>query len=302
MPHDDLRQLRYFLVVADERNFTRAAERLTVTQPALSRAVAALERSVGVTLLNRTSRGVEPTSAGKVLVDQARDIIRRVDAAIARTRMAALAPRPLQISCRGCDMVTLHELIRRYRGRYPGNQIEVVETDWFRQLDGLRTHESQIALLSGEFEHAGFASDVIATYERVALVSRRHRLATRQAVDRAELLPDPVVTWAGNSPAERAYWLGTEGAHGTVVAGPQVNDGEKLIAHVRLGTAVAFLPRPYVDHRGLPPDVVALKVSGLQPAKVRLVWAEDETSLAVTQFVRSATTGHPGERLTEVSG
>ena len=293
MPDVDLRQLRYFLAVAEARSFTRAAQLLAVTQPVLSRAIAALERTVGAALLDRTSRGVEPTSAGKVLVDQARDILHQIDEAMARTRLAAVAPQPLRISSRGCDMVTLHELIRGYQDRHPGDHVEAVETDWFRQLEGLRTHDAQIALFSGEFEDEGFASDVVTTYERVALVSRRHRLATRQIIDRNELLSDPVVTWTGNTPAERAYWLGAEGNDGPVIAGPQVNDGEKLIAHVRLGTAVAFLPRPYVDHRGLPADVVALTVRDLQPAKVRLVWAEQETSVAVARFVRDATTTHP---------
>ncbi|WP_249998608.1 LysR family transcriptional regulator [Actinoplanes sp. M2I2] len=301
MPDVELRHLRYFLAVADERGFGAAAQRLTVTQSALSRAVAGLGRAVGVTLLDRTPRGVAPTAAGKVLADQARDILRHVETAVAETRRAELDEPPLAISCRGCDLVTLHQLIRAHQAQHPGDHAEAVETDWFRQLDDLRAGRTQIALLSGELEHDGLESEVLGAYERVALVSRSHPLAARQVVDRAELLPYPVVTWAGNSPTERAYWLGAEGVSDQVVAGPEVNDGQKLLGQVRLGTATAFLPRPYVEHNGIPSDVAVLSVRGLAPARVRLVWRADETSLAVARFVGSAATTQAAAQLSAVS-
>src|SRR4051794_34876815 len=80
----DLRQLRYFVAVAEERNFTRAAGRLGMTQPALSRAISALEHSVGVPLLVRDHRDVRPTAAGRVLFDEARDLDDLVRAAVTR--------------------------------------------------------------------------------------------------------------------------------------------------------------------------------------------------------------------------
>lgn len=64
-------------------------------------------------------------------------------------------------------------------------------------------------------------------------MSRCHRLATQRFIERNELLSDPVVTWTGNTPAERACWLGTEGGEDPIIARPQVNDGGKLIAYVR---------------------------------------------------------------------
>ncbi|BCJ52660.1 LysR family transcriptional regulator [Actinoplanes sp. NBRC 14428] len=288
MAEVDLRQLRYLVAVADEGAFTAAADLLVMTQPALSRAVAALERAVGATLLDRTPRGVELTAAGKVLVDEARDILRQVDLGVARTRRVGDAAPPVRISARGCDLVFLHGLVRGYGDRHPGEGCEPVETDWHRQIGELRAGEVQVALFGGEFEADGLDSEVLAVQERVALVPASHRLAHRTVVDRAELLPDPVVNWSGHSAAERAYWLGAKGVEGEVVAGPQVNDVLKLMAHLRLGTAIAFVPLVHVEHVGLPPDIAVLRVDGLAPCRLRLVWPEHETSPAVARFVRFA--------------
>jgi len=187
-------------------------------------------------------------------------------------------------------LVALHTLIRGYRGLHPGDRAEPVEADWQTQLDDLRAEVARIALICGEIDPQGLDSVVLTSSERVALVADSHPLADRRVVDRAELLPDPVVTWAGNTPAERSYWLGaTADNERSVVAGPLVNDENKLLAHVRLGTAIAFVPRPHLEHSGLPSDVVALRVRGLTPARVRLVWAEHETSLSVARFAQYAT-------------
>nr|WP_221382884.1 hypothetical protein [Actinoplanes polyasparticus] len=65
-----------------------------------------------------------------------------------------------------------------------------------------------------------------------------------------------------------------------------------MVAHVRLGTAIAFPPKPHLDHIGMPPDVVALRVEGLAPAAIRLVWRKQESSRATARFVHYATTAH----------
>lgn len=285
----DLRQLRYLVAVGDKGSYTRAAEALTMTQPALSRAIAALERAVGVKLVDRMPRGVALTSAGKALADEARVILDQIGLAVEQSRQIAAVPLPLRVSARGCDLVILHNLIRAYERSHPGERAEPTEADWHSQLDELRTGATRVALVSGDIDGSGLEIEVLTRCERVALVSANHGLATRQVVDRAELLPDPVVTWVGNSPPERAYWLGSTGVDRDIVAGPEVNDPLKLIAQVRLGAAIAFLPRYHVEHCVMPKDVVTLRVKGLSPAPVQLVWRERETSLAVARFVRQAT-------------
>src|SRR5258705_3592282 len=79
----DLRHLRYFVMVAEERHFTRAAERLGIGQPPLSVQIQRLEREIGVPLFRRLSRGVELTEAGALLLDNTRQILAQVERALA---------------------------------------------------------------------------------------------------------------------------------------------------------------------------------------------------------------------------
>ncbi len=84
----ETRELAYFVAVAEERHFGKAAARLGIAQPPLSRAIKQLERRLGVELFTRTSRGVDRTEAGDVLFDEARSILEAIEAATQRTRRA----------------------------------------------------------------------------------------------------------------------------------------------------------------------------------------------------------------------
>lgn len=89
-----LTQLRYFVAVAEERNFHRAAKRLAVSQPPLSRQIRALEDELGADLLRRTPRGAELTPSGAVMLERARDILASVEGAAAAARAAAVSGGP----------------------------------------------------------------------------------------------------------------------------------------------------------------------------------------------------------------
>jgi epsilon-lactone hydrolase len=90
----ELRHLRAFVAVAEQLNFSRAAERLYISQPALSRQIRTLERLVGCELLRRSSHRVELTAAGGALLDRARDILSDVEVAVCAARRASAAARP----------------------------------------------------------------------------------------------------------------------------------------------------------------------------------------------------------------
>src|SRR5262245_46061678 len=117
----DLRRLRYFVAVAEELHFGRAARRLNLSQPPLSVQLRPLERDVGAQLLERTQRRVALTAAGRVLLDAARDLSQRAEAAVDLTRRAARGEigRLVIGFVSTADYSVLPPLVRRFRGRRP---------------------------------------------------------------------------------------------------------------------------------------------------------------------------------------
>ncbi|MCW2914656.1 MAG: hcaR [Actinomycetia bacterium] len=176
----DLRQLRYFVAVAEERNFTRAATRLAMTQPALSRAIRALEDSVGTALFVRLHRDVQLTAAGTVLFDEARGIDELTQAAVARAARAGRERPRLRVAARACEITALDHLVRTYHARFPQEQPpEAVFVNWQTRTDALRNGEADVGLLRRPFDDHGLDSDLLWTEPRVTLLSAGHPLASR---------------------------------------------------------------------------------------------------------------------------
>ncbi|MEU5701926.1 LysR family transcriptional regulator [Streptomyces aurantiacus] len=280
----DLRQLRYLVAVADEGGITRAAERLTMTQPALSRAIATLERAVGVPLVERRPRGTVLTEAGEVLAERARAIDRQVSSAVWQARETGDGAPPIRISARACEFEALQELIRGFTAAHPGQRAEAVMADWRTQLSILRSGGTELALVSGEVDDEGLDSAVLAVHERLAVLPAGHKLADRETVDRAELLPDPVIGWADSPPAERDYVLDL-----APLAGPEVEDLLQLVVQIRTGSGIAFLSQAMLDEIPRLTGVAVVRVEGLAPARLQLLWPEQQTSTAVARFVQHAT-------------
>ncbi|SHN75706.1 DNA-binding transcriptional regulator, LysR family [Cryptosporangium aurantiacum] len=293
MPDIDLRHLRYLIAVAADGAITSAADRLGMTQPALSRAIRALEADVGVPLLVRRARGVALTEAGSVLVAEARELTDRVDAAVNRARRAAEPEVRLRVSARGCDIAVLQDLTRSYNNDHADAHAEALVVDGNLQSELLRTGGTELALIRAPFDADGLDSDVVAVEPRVVLLPSNHPLADRGVVDRAELAADPVVVWASDGPAERAYALGVDRGDVPAVAGPEVGDVLQLLARVRLGDGIAFVATSLQHAVALPPDVRMVPVNGLSAAELRLVWRAHETSPHIARFVRHAVDGVP---------
>jgi len=141
----DLRRLRYFVAVAEELHFGRAARRLNLSQPPLSMQIRTLEREVGAQLLVRSQRHVALTDAGRVLLDEARRLIAHAEAAIVHTRRAASGEvGRLAIGfVSTVDYSILPALVRRFRREHPGIDLRLLELTGDRQ---------QALLLSGELD------------------------------------------------------------------------------------------------------------------------------------------------------
>ena len=137
----DLRQLKYFVAVAETRNFTRASERLHMAQPPLSRQIQLLEEELGVTLLLRNSRPLRLTEAGRVFYEQSLQILSRVDQLVHTTRQIGLNQR--QTLSIGFVASTLYgglpALMRKLRHQYPEVDLQTVELTSMQQLEALKS-------------------------------------------------------------------------------------------------------------------------------------------------------------------
>ncbi len=183
----ELRALRYFVAVADELHFGRAAERLHVAQPAVSQQIARLERELGVRLLDRSPRRVRLTAAGQRVLDAARGAL----AAAGQVRIAAQqGMTTVRIGTAAGMTARLERGIDALRERAPEFDVVLVDLPVEARLDALRQGELDLALIRGVRSVPGL--EVLPTWsERLfAVVSRHHPAAEQEAVGLAELADD----------------------------------------------------------------------------------------------------------------
>ncbi|TDQ54242.1 LysR family transcriptional regulator [Actinorugispora endophytica] len=284
----DLRRLRYFVAVAEERNFTRAAERLMMTQPALSRAIRSLEDDVGTSLLVRGYRDVELTRAGLVLLEQARGVDDQVNTAVRLARRAEAEDFRLRVTARGCDVDVLSRLVSSYN--LAGRPVPAVATvvEWQEQGDQLRDGSADVGLMRTPFDERGLDSDELFSEPRVVLLPERHPLARADEVALAQLADQPVARWKGDHRDAFLLWPAEDVPQHEWVPGPVVGDTSQFHAVVRLGQAIGFVPES-VSFASVSAGVRAVRVRDAPPSVLRLAWTRTSTSAAVADLVRHAT-------------
>ncbi|MBW6440268.1 LysR family transcriptional regulator [Actinoplanes hulinensis] len=275
----EIRELRYFVTVAEELHFSRAAERLGIAQPPLSRAIQQLERRLGVTLLERNRRGVTLTDAGQVLLDDARAILDATAAAALRTRRAASSTNRLTLVTKAG---TNHELLRRLLDAHAGEpgaaDIEVLLCGMGEQARMLRDGRADAALMQRPFDAlAGFDTEDLLTERQVVIVPAGHPLARRTSLTRADIsdVPDlPIARWPR---PDGTYEPGP---------GPEIHDQSQLAQLIALGHTLAVLcasSRSWLwSAHAAVPLTDALHVTTV------LAWPAHSRSRAVAGLVRTA--------------
>jgi DNA-binding transcriptional LysR family regulator len=193
----ELRQLRYFVAVAQEQNFTRAARRLNIAQPPLSRQIRQLEHETGVLLIERGLRPVRLTEAGKLFYDQAVQALDHVERMVEMTRCLAAAARP-RIGI-GFVSSTLYgylpEVIRRYRVERPEVEISLLELTSLEQIPALK--EGRIDVGFGRIPHGDPQVDRVLMRNEplLAALPATHPLAARADLRLADLAHLPLVVY-----------------------------------------------------------------------------------------------------------
>ena len=190
-----MRHLIAFVAVAEELNFHRAAERLATAQPAVSRMVQELETRLGVRLLERTTRRVRLTDSGRYLLDEARDILKRMDVAEETTRQLASGTRgTLRV---GYTTITGHSLVpdisREFRQTDPDIRQALSYHSSPEQRDLIIRDEIDIGFLVGSFQSAEIETRLVARHPVVALMTPGHPLAAQAEVTPADLAQVPLV-------------------------------------------------------------------------------------------------------------
>ncbi|MEU6171709.1 LysR family transcriptional regulator [Streptantibioticus parmotrematis] len=276
----EIRELRYFVAVAEELHFGRAAQRLEIAQPPLSRAVARLERQLGVTLLERTSRKVTLTDAGAVLLSEARAILGAVTAAERRTQQAARKhPRLVLAVKSGTGGELLAKLLDAY-GTEPGAvTVDLLLCEALQQRPLLESGQADVALLHLPFDSAaGLDTEILRTEGQVAVLPASHALAARPRLRMAEVTALPDLPMARFPGPDGAYPDGP---------GAQVRNMTQLFQLIALGRTTVVMPESAATD--LRRDLTAVPVPDAPPVTTVIAWPAGSRLRAVADLVRVAT-------------
>jgi LysR family transcriptional regulator, benzoate and cis,cis-muconate-responsive activator of ben and cat genes len=276
----ETRELRYFVAVAEELHFGRAAQRLGIAQPPLSRAIRQLERRLGVTLLERTSRTVTLTEPGSVLLREGRAALDAVDAADRRTRRAALGhPGLVLVTKAGASSELLSKLLDAYAAEPGAVTVDVLLCGIAEQEKLLRDGRADVALLHRPFDSTvGLDTEELHTEGQVVVLPAGHPLTGRAHVRMAD------VTALPGLPTPR--WPGADGTYPDG-PGPQARDTAQLYQLIALGRASAVLPESCrAQLRG---DLAAVPVLDAPMVTTVIAWPPHSRSRAVAGLVRAAT-------------
>ncbi|PIT05185.1 LysR family transcriptional regulator [Bradyrhizobium nitroreducens] len=286
----DLRQLRYFIAVAEERSFTLAARRLNLSQPPLSQHIQALEAELGTQLLYRTSRKVELTQAGEAMLLRGRTILHQVKAAEDEARsIGAGLIGTLDVGATGSILRgRLAELLAAYRQVAPLVKMTVHEQAPALQIAALLGRTTNICLIRGDPAERDLVSKLAWREEVVVAMPRTHRLARRKRVALGDLASEEhVVLDPDSSDFARYVQTCCVDAGFLPKVSQQVVDAQSIPSLIAAGFGVALVPQSIA--RFTTADIVFRPIRPSPPtADVFLVFREDETSMVVHNFVKLA--------------
>jgi DNA-binding transcriptional LysR family regulator len=272
----ETRELGYFVAVAEELHFGRAATRLSIAQPALSKAIRRVEARLGVQLLVRSSRHVALTPAGDALLHHGRHALNAVSAAAEAARRAGDAHLRLVIKPGG-DANLLSGILAAYADRPDARRVDILFGGATDRADHLRDGRADVALLYAPFDDlTGLASETLLTEPRMAILPRTHRLADRAELRLTDLEHETLPRWKG------VRWTGAPDSG----SGPEIADAPQMIQLILLGRTIAILPRSLVGP--LPPALTSLPVTDAPTSRLVIAWPTHDTRPSVASFVQAA--------------
>jgi DNA-binding transcriptional LysR family regulator len=297
----ELRHLRYFVAAAEEENVSRAALKLHVSQPGVSRQISDLEEEIGLQLFERRAQSLRLTQAGAVFLTEARAVLRRADEAVAKAQAAAGAVAG-EINIGYAPSLTVQILppaLRKFHEQFP--QVRAA-------LHDLATEEMLARLCAGRLQVAltvrpsakllrGLHFEELARYAMRVAVSPKHDLASAATVGLAQIVREPLVAYSRQDYPE--YHTMIEKLFAPVGRKPRI-EGEhdsvtSLIAAVESGHGFALVPECLECMVGTRLKLIPLQPA-LPPLVVGAIWQTDGPSGWVKAFIAAAKTGAAGDR------
>jgi DNA-binding transcriptional LysR family regulator len=281
-----LRDLRYFVAVADAASFTRAAETLFVSQPALSKQVRALETRLGVRLIDRAPSGIALTPEGEALLPHARRMLEDWAVVRSEVRRAGTAPTLLV----GLQTAVGRDLTRRLLAatRERGASMQVRLVSWSDASSGLADGSVDVAFVWLPVVAPDVEVRVLAHESRWVAMASDHPLASRAEVTMADLADEPFVALPRSAGALREFWLASAERASPAYVAVEADTAEGAIEAVASGSGVVLLAEGNARLLARP-DVVCRPVPDLAPCELAVAWRRGDTRQLVTSAVAALT-------------
>ena len=285
----ELRLLRYFVAVAEELHFGRAAKRLGIAQPPLSTAIRTFERQLGVELLRRTSRSVALTAAGESLLAGGRRVLALYGETLAEVDSVARGEQSrLRIGFDATTVLATTRFVREFGRAYPQVQLDLSSLAWGEGAGALADGTVDVAVVRMPFADTTLESHVVLEERRVAVLPSEHPLAARRSLSVADLRGESVVLARGTD----GGWIGLNTvaprlADAASTTAPAAASIEELLIRVAAGHGVGVMPESLAD---------SLRNAGFShvplvdapPSAVALVWRRNVVLPSVRTFVQTA--------------
>jgi DNA-binding transcriptional LysR family regulator len=289
----ELRHLRYFVAVAEAENVTRAAAKLHVSQPALSRQIHDLEDEIGFSLLTRSAKSVRLTAAGKVFLTESQAVLQRAEEAVKKAR-AAVGGRQGEIHVGYAPSLTvqiLPPMLRAFQGEFPHVRVVLHDLSSEEMIGQLGARKLQVALTVRPPAKMlrGLAFIELARYAMVVAVAPGHPLAKLKAITLPQVAPEPLIGLSRQDYPE--YHVETKKLFAAVGLKPNFAEehegGTSIIAAVEAGRGIALVPSSLACIVGTRVKLLPLKPA-LPPIPVGAVWLKENGSELMKKFIAAA--------------
>jgi DNA-binding transcriptional LysR family regulator len=288
----DSRHLRYFVAVAEELNFRKAAERLHLAQPALTRQIQAMEMAMGVQLFERDKRHVALTSAGRAAFERSRQLLRDMDDLVLATQRAAKG----EIGSLRVGFISfvayeyLPAILRAFREKFPDVGVELHEFLVMQQFEMLLDGRIDVAVLRPLYKDSRIATKTIVRSRFVAALRADHPLLRKKSICMEDLSQEDFVSLPKRlGPSFHAQIMGfCSGAGFLPKVVHEASDAQAVVGLVGAGMGVAVVPESVAKLNTA--GVEYRLVSGLpETAEIVLAWRSDNTSEVLKHFIQIGT-------------